>query len=320
MARNDGRLFNLGIALQAVAGQYTAPTNWLRALNPGNLLPELLERRSSALMGTPFELPAEAAGNSFLSRAINGEATVRDLGLMLTSMFGTPNVATSIITPSLTQAWNDNFLMQPLSAQAYIPNAGTVQVIDAQIADLTVTVPEATTDNVTYAATMSAGQVVRHPDGAPLNGFAPAAMPPQDLTVSGGKILGRIDHALIVGGQGYCPSGTSVVRFYNPIVPLPYCGANIPGFGAGTDPVGVELQFAFNKPIESVLAASESKAFLPATWRLARAGSIIEVTGNFQVSAREVSVAPGRLTMPVTLRARAQTTGDVPFSIKVISA
>lgn len=53
-------------------------------------------------------------------------------------------------------------------------------------------------------------------------------------------------------------------------------------------------------------------------WRLERAGGMIEVTAKCQVTAREVPLTAGRMVMPVTLRARAETSTDIPFSIKTI--
>lgn len=310
--RNDSRKDSLGVALQAEPKVYAPPTNFLRITGGVDLMPTYLERQSQAFRGTAFETPAEYAGTDWLGKNVTMEATVADLKLLLTHMFGTPD-AQGVITPQDATQWDKNFVMQPLSGQARVTGAGHVQFRDAQTRELTLTVPENRTDFVTAAASMDAAYAVFHPENAPLDGFAPVV--PVIPGYSGG--LGRLDHKVTFQGQDYCPDGTSTARFYNPVEALPACGETIPGFAPGTDPMGVEFQMGFNRPLPELIDASKTKAFLDYVWKLERNGGLIEVTAKVQVSAREFSTGPGRKRTTATFRARAQTPGVSPFTVKV---
>jgi hypothetical protein len=73
------------------------------------------------------------------------------------------------------------------------------------------------------------------------------------------------------------------------------------------------------------MEASRTKAFFTYVWKLFTVGSgtllapdkLFEITASVQVTAREVPVAPGRVRTTATFRARAQTPGVSPFTIKV---
>lgn len=310
-ARNDGKKGSFGVALQDNPKVYVPPTNFLRITGGGDLLPAALERTSQAFRGTAFETPADYAGRDWMGKTIPGEATIADLKLLLTSMFGAPD-AQGVITPQDAHQWDENFLMQPLSGQIRIPGAGHVQIRDAQLKELSVVVPEQRTEYVTFSASMDAAWSLWHPEGAPRDNFAPVA--PVIPAYGGG--LGRLDHTVKLGGKSYCPDGSSTARFYNPVEALPACGEQIPGFAPGAEPMGVEFQMGFNRPMPEILQASEDKSFLDYTWTLSRNGGLIEVTAKVQVSAREVPLAAGRVRTTATFRARAQTPGVSPFSIK----
>ncbi|MDV6376247.1 hypothetical protein [Deinococcus arenicola] len=312
--RNDGRKGHFGIAAQTEPGLYVPPTNYLRETGGTGYMPDELERMSQAFRGTSFESPAEYAGTDYMNRSVPTEATVNDVALALKLMYGQPDVS-SIITPQDATQWSPNFPLQPFSGQWRVPGAGHVQFRDAQLYELTLTVPEARTEFVGAVMNFHAAWALHHPEGAPIAPFTPAV--PVIPGYSGG--LGRNDHTFTFDGVAYCPDGTSVARFYNPVDGLPACGETIPGFGPGTDPIGVEFQFGFNRPLPNLLAASKSKAFIPVVWKLERAGKVIEVTASVQVSAREVPVAAGRVRTTATVRARAQTPGVSPFSIKVLT-
>ncbi|CAM3667078.1 hypothetical protein [Deinococcus frigens] len=313
--RNDGRKGHFGIAAQAEPGVYTPPTNFLRETGGTGYMPDDLERVSQAFRGTSFESPAEYAGTDYMSRSVPTEATVNDVALMLRLMYGEPD-GTGVITPQDATQWDPNFPLPAFSGQWRVPGAGHVQIRDGQLHELTLTVPESRTEFVSASMAFHAAWALHHPEGAPISPFTPAV--PVIPGYSGG--LGRLDHTVMFDGAAFCPDGTSVARFYNPVEGLPACGEFIPGFGPGTDPIGVEFQFGFNRPLPNLLAASKSKAFIPVVWTLERAGKLIEVTASVQISAREVPVAAGRVRTTATVRARAQTPGVSPFQIRVITA
>lgn len=315
--RNDGRKGHFGIAAQAEPGKYVPPTNYLRETGGTGSLPDHLERVSQAFRGTSFESPAEYAGTDFMSRSVPGEATVADAALLLSLMYGEPD-GTSIITPQDATQWADNLPLPPFSGQWRVPGAGWTQFRDAQAYELTLTVPESRTEFVSANLAFHAAWAKWYPEATtfPVDTYTPAT--PVIPGYSGG--LGRLDHTVTFDGTAFCPDGASVARFYNPVEGLPACGEFVPGFAPGTDPIGVEFQFGFNRPLPNLLAADKSKAFIPVVWKLERAGKIIEVTATTQVSAREVPVAAGRVRTTATLRARAQTPGVSPFSIRVVTA
>lgn len=310
--RNDSRKDSLGVALQDQPKVYKPPTHFLRMTGGVDLMPAYLERQSQAFRGTSFETPAEYAGTDWLGKSVTMEATIADLVLYLRHMFGDPD-AQGVITPQDTTQWDNNFVMRPLSGQARVTGAGHVQFRDAQTRELTVTVPEQRTDFVTASANMDAAWSQYHPEGAPVDGFTPVV--PVIPGYSGG--LGRSDHTVTFQGEKYCPDGTSTARFYNPVEALPACGEQIPGFGPGTDPMGVEFQMGFNRPLAALIEASKTKAFLDYVWKLELNGGLIEVTAKVQVSARELSTGAGRKRTTATFRARAQTPGVSPFTIRV---
>lgn len=315
VTRNDGRKASMGFALQAEPKIYTPPTNFVRLTGGGDLLPAWLERQSQAFRGTAFETPADYAGQDWMGKNPTGEATIDDVALFLEHMYGAPDGTTKIITPQDATQWDTNFVMRPLSGQIRIPGLGYVKVRDIQTRELTLTVPESRTDFVSWSAQMDAASSDYRADGA-LGDFVPVA--PIIPSYNGG--LGRLDHSFTLAGQAYCPDGTSTARFYNPVEALPACGEEIPGFAPGQDPIGVEFSTTFNRPMGTLIDASKTKAFLDYTWKLERAGKLIEVTARVQVSAREIPVGAGRVRTTATFRARAETPGVSPFTVKVQTA
>lgn len=317
VTRNDGRKGSIGIAAQAAPGTYVPPTNFLRETGGTGALPDHLERVSQAFRGTSFESPAEYAGTDYMSRNVPGEATVSDAALLLRLMYGEPD-GTNVITPQDATQWADNFALPAFSGQWRVPGAGWTQFRDAQAYELTLTVPESRTEFVSANLSFHAAWAKWFAEGStfPVEGFTPAT--PVIPGYSGG--LGRLDHTVSFDGAAFCPDGSSVARFYNPVEALPACGEYVPGFAPGTDPIGVEFQFGFNRPMPNLLTAMRDKTFIPVVWKLERAGRLIEVTASVQVSAREVPVAAGRVKTTATLRARSQTPGVSPFSIKIITA
>lgn len=321
--RNQGRRGSFGMALQAEPGKYVPPTHFIRETGGSGYLPDDLERVSQAFRGTAFESPAEYAGTDYQGKSLNFEATAGDVSLMLQAMYGDPD-GTGLITPADQTQWSDYFPLHPFSAQWNVPGAGNVQITDGQLHELTLTVPEQRTEYVTGTMNFHAGRGLWHPEGAPLNGFAP--VPAVVPAYTGG--FGRLDHSVTINGTKYCPDGTSTARFYNPVDPLPACGPYVSGFAPGEQPMGVEFQMGWGRPIREILEAARDKTFVDYVWRLASGGPadgsaptrIIEVTAKAQISAREVPVGPGRVRTTATFRARTQTPGVSPFKILVKSA
>lgn len=309
--RNDGRKGHLGIAPQVNPSAYVAPTNYLRQTGGTGALPDHLDRQSQAFRGTSFESPAEYAGTDYMSRSTTGEATIADTKLMLQLLFGTPD-AQGVITPQDATQFDANYPLQPFSGQWRVPRGGYTQFRDAQLYELTLTVPEARTEFVTAAASFHAAWAKWWPENVAPGDFTPAV--PVIPSYSGG--LGRLDHKVKFNGVEYAPDGASSARFFNPVEALPAVGEYVSGFAPGTDPIGVEFQMNFNSPIPDLLLAARDKTVLPYVWTLARNGGLIEVTAQVQVSAREVPVAPGRVRTSATFRARATTPGVSPFTIK----
>lgn len=309
--RNDGRKGHLGIAAQVNPGAYVAPTNYLRQTGGTGAMPDHLDRQSQAFRGTSFESPAEYAGTDFMSRSTTGEATIADTKLMLQLLFGAPD-AQGVITPQDATQFDANYPLQPFCGQWRAPGAGWTQFRDGQLYELTLTVPESRTEFVTAAASFHAAYAKWFPENVASGDFTPAV--PVIPAYSGG--LGRLDHKVSFDGVEYAPDGSSSARFFNPVEALPAVGEYVAGFAPGTDPIGVEFQMAFNRPLPNLLAASRSKAFIPYVWTLSRNGGLIEVTAQVQVTAREVPIAAGRVKTTATFRARASTPGVSPFSIK----
>lgn len=310
--RNQGRRGHFGMALQAEPGTYVPPTHFLRETGGSGFLPDDLERMSQAFRGNAFENPAEYAGSDYQGRSVTTEATAADVILALKAMFGTPD-AQGVITPVDSTQWAEYFPLTAFSGQWYVPGAGHVQITDGQLHEMLLTVPEQRTEYVTAQYSFHAAQGIRHPEGAPLNGFAPVA--PVIPGYSGG--LGRLEHTVTIGGVAYIPDSTSTARLYNPVEPLPANGEFVSGFAPSEQPIGAEFGMSFARPVEAILGLAKSKAFTTLVWKLAVGSTkLIEITAQVQVSAREVPVSPGRVRTTATLRARNQTPGVSPFSIK----
>ncbi|WP_412027920.1 hypothetical protein [Deinococcus yunweiensis] len=312
--RNQGRGGHFGMAAQAEPGTYVPPTNYVRETGGSGFLPDVLERQSQAFRGSVFEAPADYAGTDYQGRSVTVEASIADLMLFMKLMFGTPD-AGGIITPANDTQWADYLPEPAFSGQWYVPGAGHVQITDGQLHELQLTVPEARTEFVTAQLSFHAIKAVHHPQGAPVGGFTPAV--PVIPGYTGG--LGRLEHTVSINNVLYVPDGTSMVRLYNPVEPLPANGEFIGGFAPSEQPVGAEFQLGFPKPIPAIVAlGGAGKAFVPVSWKLqVSATKLIEITAQCQVTAREVPVSPGRVRTTATLRARQQTVGTTPLTITV---
>lgn len=316
--RNQGRRGHFGVGLQAQPGTFVPPTNFLRETGGSGFLPDDLEVMSQAFRGTSFESPAERAGTDYQGRSVNFEASVADVILLLRAQFGAPD-GSGVITPQDQTQYADFFPLPCVSGQWMVPGAGHVQFTDGQFHELTLTVPEARTELVTGTAAFHAAKAVLYPEGAA--GFTPAT--PVIPAYTGG--LKRLDHSVKIGGTTYVPDGASTARLYNPVDPLPATGEYVSGFAPADGPIGAEFGMGWGRPIPAILEAARTKAFVPYVWRLAIVGGgtelapakLIEITASCQVSAREVPIAPGRVRTTATFRARAQTPGVSPFTIKV---
>lgn len=313
VARNQGRRGHFGIAAQVEPDLYVPPTNFLRETGGTGWLPDDLDRMSQAFRGNSFENPADYAGTDYLSRSVTTEATIADLLLLVPLLYGAPG-AGGVITPTDATQWADYFPNPAFSAQWHVPGAGHVQVTNGQLQELNLTVPEQRTEFVTAALTFHGGVAVRHPEGAPLNGFVPVV--PVVPGYAGG--LGRFEHTFTLGGTAYIPDSTSTARLFNPVAPLPATGPTGTLFAPADDPIGAEFAMTFARPVSAILELGKSKAFSTLVWKLqVSATKLLEITAAVQVTARTIDVAPGRVRMPVTFRARNQTPGVAPFTVTV---
>ncbi|WP_407540229.1 hypothetical protein Q0M94_02165 [Deinococcus radiomollis] len=301
---NDGRFGWLGLALQAAPNTFLPPTNFLRENGGSGIKPDFLKRMDGYFALSRYEGPAYQAGYD-LKFTWTGELSPAELTLFLQAMFGAP--VTNVTTPGSSTQWAPYLPLPALCGQWFVPTAGLLQFVDAQIMDLTITIPMDRTKNATYSATAQActGTFVKIGDTDATVTPAVPVIPAYGLTYFNGSGV------LSVGGVNLIPDGDVTLHFMNPLDPLPAAGLTIPGFAPSTNPIAAELTTKFNGGQNALLDADRSAAFLPVTYTL---GTKV-ITLNAQISAFTIPVAPGRIITDATFRARSTTPGSPPFSI-----
>lgn len=301
---NDGRFGWLALGLQAAPNTYVAPTNFLRESGGSGIKPDFLKRMDDYFALSRFEAPASPAGYD-LKFTWNGELAPAELALFLQAMFGAP-VAT-VTTPSSATQWAPYLPLPAVCGQWFVPTAGLLQFVDAQIMDLTITIPTDRTKNATYTATAQActGTFVKIGD------TDPAVTPLVPVIPAYGQAFFAGNGVLSVNGTSLIPDGDVTLKFMNPLDPLPAVGLTIPGFAPSTNPITAELTTKFNGSQNVLLEADRASTFIPVTYTL---GSKVFAL-NSQISAFSIPVAPGRVITDATFRARSSTPGSAPFTI-----
>jgi len=303
---NDGRLDYLALGLQTQPGAAVALTRFLRLTGITGVNPDQLERVDTYLAGSRFEGPAQYAGTD-IKMTWTGELSAADLDFLLAAMYNA--AVAGVITPGGATQWAPYFPSPCVCGQAFVATAGTLEFIDLQIMDLTITVPVDRTKNATFSATVQAASGTFHPITetafVPVTPVFPAYM--QTLSILNQKLT------LGTGGTAVDLVSDSdvTVHFMNPMDPLPASGEFIPGFAPSTNPIGVEITASFNGTQQTLLAAKKSKVFLDLSWTLGTK----KVPMHVQSTAYELPVGPGRVVTRATLRARSRTPGEAPFTI-----
>jgi len=307
---NDGRVDWLALGLQAQPGTAVAPTRFLRLTGITGVHPDQLERVDTYMAGSRFEGPAQYAGSD-LKMTWTGEISSADLDFLLGAMYNAP--VAGVITPGGSTQWAPFFPSPCVCGQAFVATAGTLEFMDLQIMDLTITVPVDRTKNATFSASVQAASGTFHPltetAFVPVTPVFPAYL----------QTLGQINQVLTLGTGGTAVNLISdsdlTVHFMNPMDPLPASGEFIPGFAPSTNPIGVEITARFNGTQQTLLAAKKSKVFLDLTWTLGAK----KVPMHAQITAYTLPVAPGRVVTDATFRARSRTPGEAPFTILAAS-
>jgi hypothetical protein len=301
---NDGRFGWLGVALQDTPNTFKAPTNFLRENGGSGIKPDFLNRMDDYFALSRFEAPAVYAGYD-LKFTWTGELAPAELSLFLQAMFGAP-VAT-VTSPSSSTQWAPYLPLPAVCGQWFVPTAGLLQFVDAQIMDLTVTIPQDRTKNATYSATAQActGTFVKIGDTDAM------VTPATPVIGAYGQGYFNGNGVLSVGGTTLTPDGDVTLHFMNPLDPLPASGLTIPGFAPSTNPIAAELTTKFNGGQNALLEADRGKGFLAVAYTL---GTKVFAL-NAQISAFTIPVAPGRIITDATFRARSASPGSAPFTI-----
>jgi len=301
---NDGRFGWLGVALQAEPGKYTAPTNFMRENGGSGVKPDFLKRMDDYFALSRFEAPAVPAGYD-LKFTWTGTLAPAELTLFLTAMFG--EAVATVITPSNANQWAAFLPLPAVCGQWFVPTQGLLQFVDAQIMDLTITIPTDRTKNATFSATVQActGTFVKIGD------TDAAVTPATPVIPAYGQAYFAGSGVFAIGGVNVIPDGDVTLHFMNPLDPLPAVGLTIPGFAPGTAPITAEITTRFNGNQNALLEADRSSSMLAVTYTL---GSKV-IALNAQISAFGVPVAPGRVITDATFRARSSTPGSAPFTV-----
>jgi hypothetical protein len=303
---NDGRFGWLGLALQTVPNTFLAPTLFLRENGGSGIKPDFLKRMDDYFALSRFEAPAVSAGYD-LKFTWNGELSPAELDFFLQAMFGQPTTGT--IAPSSSTQWAPYLPLPAVSGQWFVPTAGLLQFTDAQIMDLTLTIPVDRTKNATYTATAQActGTFVKIGDTDAM------VTPATPVIGAYGQGYFNGNGVLSVGGTTLIPDADVTLHFMNPLDPLPASGLTIPGFAPSTNPITAELTTKFNGGQNALLDADRAASILPVVYTLGT--KVFNL--NVQISAFTIPVAPGRIITDATFRARSSTPGSNPFTITV---
>jgi len=303
---NDGRFGWLGLALQTAPNTFLTPTIFLRENGGSGIKPDFLKRMDDYFALSRFEAPAAYAGYD-LKFTWNGELSPAELNFFLQAMFGAP-VAT-VTTPSSSTQWAPYLPLPAVSGQWFVPTAGLLQFVDAQIMDLTLTIPVDRTKNATYTATAQActGTFVKIGDTDAL------VTPATPVIGAYGQGYFNGNGVLSVGGTTLIPDADVTLHFMNPLDPLPASGLTIPGFAPSTNPITAELTTKFNGGQNALLDADRGATILPVVYTLGT--KVFNL--NAQISAFTIPVAPGRIITDATFRARSSTPGSNPFTITI---
>lgn len=301
---NDGRFGWLALALQTQPSTFVPPTNFMRENGGSGIKPDFLKRMDDYFALSRFEAPAAPAGYD-LKFTWNGELAPAELTFFLQAMFGTPTG--SVITPSSATQWAPYLPLPAVCGQWFVPTAGLLQFVDAQIMDLTVVIPSDRTKNATYTATAQActGTFVKVGD------TDPSVTPVVPVIPAYGQAYFNGSGQLTVGGASLIPDGDVTLHFMNPLDPLPASGLTVPGFAPSTNPITAELTTKFNGNQPALLEGDRASSTLPVTYTLGTKA----VAMTAQVSAYSIPVAPGRVVVDATFRARSSTPGAAPFTI-----
>ncbi|GGR16794.1 phage tail tube protein [Deinococcus ruber] len=305
-AVNDGRFGWLALALQTAPNTFVPPTVFLRENGGSGVKPDYLERMDDYFALSRFEAPALAAGYD-IKMTWSGELAPAEYSFLMQAIFGA--AVTGTITPSSATQWAPYLPLPAICGQWFVPTQGLLQFLDAQLYDLTITIPSDRTKNATYTATAQActGTFVKIGD------TDPGVTPVTPVVPAYGQGLFNGSGVITIGGTAVIPDGDVTIKFMNPVDPLPAVGLTIPGFAPSTNPISMELSTKFNGNQNVILEASRGKGFLTVVYTLNGKA----ITMNAQVTAFAPPIGPGRVVTDATFRARSATPGAAPFTVAI---